>query len=621
MPASARIGDYALIGDGRSAALVSRSGSVDWLTWPRFDSPSLFARLLDPDAGHWRLAPAGATSVERGYIADSNVLETRFLTASGAAVLTDLMPVAGEEDKARRLWPEHHLLRRVECSEGEVEVEMELAARPGYALERPRVRAAGRFGVRIETRGGLLLLRCDGPLEIAGDGTIRSLVHLTAGQTMTASLTFAAEGPAIAPPLDQASELIAGSVAWWRAWCGTRGTEGPWRDAVVRSALALKLMLFAPSGAIVAAPTTSLPELPGGPLNWDYRFCWLRDASLTARALFGLDHFEEAEAFVSWLLHTTRLTSPQLGVLYDLYGRRPPPERELGHLRGHEDSRPVRVGNGARNQLQLDVYGEVVDAAAQLVRHCEHIDRDTRRLLVDVGDEVMKTWRQPDAGIWEPRGPLQPRTHSRLLCWTALDRLHGLAVAGYLPRRLASRYADVREEIRREISLRCWNQQLASYVDTVGGTEVDASLLLMSWYGFETAGSTRMRQTHARIERELGAGGGLLYRNRDPFTEGEAPFAACGFWRAEYLALGGGGVDESLATFESLLQYGNDVGLYGEEIAADTGEARGNFPQAFSHVGLIGAALTLRRRVAEMGAHGWRRRTVEWPPAQAEASP
>jgi GH15 family glucan-1,4-alpha-glucosidase len=619
--ASARIGDYAVIGDGRSAALVSRSGSIDWLSWPRFDSPSLFARLLDPDAGHWRVAPVGACAVERSYLADSNILETRFRTASGAAMVTDLMPVASEEDKARRLWPEHHILRLVECTEGEVAIEMEFAARPGYALERPRLRAAGRFGVRIETRDGLLLLRCDGPLEIAGDDTVRSLVHLTAGQTMAASLTFAVEGPAIAPPLEEARELIAGSAAWWRAWCDTRGAEGPWRDSVVRSALALKLMLFAPSGAIVAAPTTSLPELPGGPLNWDYRFCWLRDASLTARALFGVGHFEEAEAFVSWLIHSTRLTSPRLGVLYDLYGRRPPPERELAHFSGHGGARPVRIGNAARDQLQLDVYGEVVDAAAQLVRRSKHIDRDTRRLLCDVGDEVMKTWRQPDAGIWEPRGALYPRTHSRLLCWTALDRLHGLAVEGYLPRQLAARYAEVRGEIRSEIVERCWNRQLGSYVDTVGGTEVDASLLLMSWYGFEMADSARMRQTHARIEAELGAGGGLLYRNRDPFTAGEAPFAACGFWRAEFLALGGGGVDESLAAFEGLLQYGNDVGLYGEEIAADTGEARGNFPQAFSHVGLIGAALTLRRRVAELGAQGWRRRTAEWPPAQVEASP
>ena len=223
MAASARIGDYAVIGDGRSAALVSQSGSVDWLSWPRFDSPSLFARLLDADAGHWRIAPAGASAVERSYLADTNVLETRFRTASGAAVVTDLMPVASEEDKARRLWPEHHLLRLVECTEGEVAIEMEFAARPGYALERPRLRAAGRFGVRIETRDGLLLLRCDGPLDIAGDDTVRSLVHLTAGQSMTASLTFAAEGPAIAPALEEARELIAVSAGWWRTWCGTRG--------------------------------------------------------------------------------------------------------------------------------------------------------------------------------------------------------------------------------------------------------------------------------------------------------------------------------------------------------------------------------------------------------------
>ena len=620
MIASARIGDYAVIGDGRSAALVSHRGSVDWLCWPRFDSPSFFARVLDPDGGHWRIGPVGDHEVTRRYLEDSNVLETRYRTAGGAAVLTDLMPVTDEKDKCRRLWPEHHLLRLIECTEGEVMVEMELWPRPGYGLERARLRDAGRFGVRIETRDGLFLLRAGGPLEIAADGAVRSLVRLAAGQSMAASLTFACEGPAIAPPLEEARSLIAGSAAWWRGWCRTPAAEGPWREAVVRSALALKLMLFAPSGAIVAAPTTSLPELPGGPLNWDYRFCWLRDASLTARALFGLGHFEEAEAFVSWLVHTTRLTRPRLGVLYDVYGRRPQRERELGHLAGHQGSRPVRIGNAARDQLQLDVYGEVVDATAQLVRRCDHIDRDTRGLLLDIGDEVMRTWRDPDAGIWEPRGPLLPRTHSRLLCWTALDRLHALAMEGYLPRTRAAGYAETREEIRREIVERCWNPRLDSYVATVGGDEVDASLLLMPWYGFEVPGSSRMRRTHARVEAELGARGGLLYRNRDPFTAGEAAFGACGFWRAEYLALGGGAVEEALAALESLLQYGNDVGLYGEEIDPETGEARGNMPQAFTHVGLINAVITLRRRLAEVGARGWRRRTVEWPPAQAEAS-
>jgi len=617
---STRINDYALIGDGRSAALVSRSGSVDWLCWPRFDSPSLFGRLLDPDAGHWHLAPKGAVAgqTERRYLPDSNVLETSFRSAAGALVLTDLMPVTDERDKRRRLWPENHLLRVVACTEGEVMVEMELAPRPGYALERARLRDAGRLGVRIETRGGLLLLRSDAPLDIAG-GAVRSLARLTAGQSIAFSLTFACDGPAIAPPLGAAAAgLVAGSTAWWRGWSRTGGSPGPWRDQLVRSALALKLMLFAPSGAIVAAPTTSLPELPGGPLNWDYRFCWLRDASLTARALFGLGHVDEAEAFVSWLLHSTRLTRPRLGVLYDVYGRRPPRERELGHLAGHDDSRPVRVGNAASGQLQLDIYGEVVDAAAQLVRRRDHIDRDTRGFLVDIGEEVIRSWRSPDAGIWEPRSRPVPHTHSRLLCWTALDRLYGLAVDGYLPRRLADGYGEAREEVRSEIAERCWNPELQSYVATAGGAEVDASLLLMSWYGFEMPGSTRMRLTHARIEAELGARGGLLHRNRDPANAGEAAFAACGFWRAEYLAMGGGAVDEALAAFESLLQYGNDVGLFAEEIDPETGEARGNYPQAFTHVGLINAALTLRRRVGELASRGWRRHTVEWPPAQAE---
>jgi GH15 family glucan-1,4-alpha-glucosidase len=617
--ASTPIGDHALIGDGRSAALVSQSGSIDWLCWPRFDSPSLLGRLLDPDAGHWQLAPRDVRHSERVYLDDTNILETCFQTASGTATVTDLMPVTDEHDKGRQLWPEHHLLRLVTCREGQVAVDMELLPRPGYALGGARIRDAGRLGVRIETREGLYLLRSDAPLSIGNDGAIRASADLAADQSIAFSLTLAIEGPAIAPDLTHAEDLVSGSTAWWRGWSRTPQTEGPWREAVTRSALALKLMLFAPSGAIVAAPTTSLPELPGGPLNWDYRFCWLRDASLTARALFGLGHVEEAEAFVSWLIHTTRLSRPRLGVLYDVYGRRPERERELRHMSGHMGSRPVRVGNAAQGQLQLDVYGEVVDAAAQLVRRRDHIDRDTQSFLTGIGDEVMRTWRLPDAGIWEPRGEPQPRTHSRLLCWTALDRLHALAADGYLPRRLAARYAEVRDQIRREIVERCWNRRLQSYVSTLDGAEVDASLLLMPWYGFEPPGAQRIRLTRARVDAELGAAGGLLYRNRDPFTAGEGAFGACGFWRAEYLAMGGGPVEDALAAFESLLQYGNDVGLFAEEFDPDTGEALGNFPQAFTHVGLINAALSLRRRIAELGNRGWKRHTVEWSPAQVEA--
>ena len=426
------IDDYALIGDGRGAALVSRRGSIDWLCWPRFDSPPLFARLLDPDGGCWWLGPTAPSRVSRRYVEATNVLETVFDTDGGTLVLTDLMPVASEEDKRRLLLPEHELVRAIECTRGEVEVETILDPRPDYgqAPVRPRL---SPLGVRMSTPAGLLVLRADLPLQADDDGRVRARVHLRAGDRRYGSLTLAAQSPAILPPIGEWTRAsVDRSVRWWRQWAGRLAYTGPARDAVVRSALALKLLVYAPSGAVVAAPTTSLPERIGGDLNWDYRFCWLRDASLTVRAMFGLGYREEAEAFVSWLLHATRLTRPELRTLYDVHGKPPPRERTLDHLRGYGGSRPVRVGNAAATQLQLDVYGEVIDAVSHFCREGGQLDRETQGMLRAFGEFVCRHWRQPDEGIWEPRAPRAHNTHSRVLCWTALDRLLRLAGSGHV---------------------------------------------------------------------------------------------------------------------------------------------------------------------------------------------
>ena len=331
------IGDYAIIGDCHSAALVSRQGSIDWLCWPRFDSPSLFGALLDPRAGHWRIAPAGDFRARRRYVGDSNVLETQFETAGGSLRLTDLMPVASDDDKRRLLLADHEVLRVVTCDQGEVAIDFDLCARPDYGRGKPRVTRSDRLGLRIALDPGLLSLRSELPLEPDPDdpGRVRGRARLRAGETLAFSLIFEDEWPAILPPLGAWSRAcVDRTVAWWSSWVGRMRYRGPYRDAVARSALALRLLLYAPSGAFVAAPTTSLPERLGGPLNWDYRFCWLRDASLTIRALFGLGFPEEGEAFLGWLLHTTRLTRPRLRVLYDVFGRVPPRERTLDHLAG-----------------------------------------------------------------------------------------------------------------------------------------------------------------------------------------------------------------------------------------------------------------------------------------------
>ena len=614
------IQDYAIIGDCRSAALVSRNGSIDWLCWPRFDSPSIFAALLDDHGGRWRIAPQAAFRSERRYLPNTNVLETRLQSDEGTVILTDLMPVASEEDKHRLIVPDHEILRRVECERGEPEIEMIFDPRPQYGVRPARLRGAGKLGLRVETDIGLLVLRTDMPIGILSDGRARARLRLRTGDVRYASLTFADEWPAILPPLGEPShESIARSVAWWSDWASRLTYDGPRRDAVLRSALALKLLVYAPSGAVVAAPTTSLPERVGGNLNWDYRFCWLRDASLTVRALFGLGCAEEAAAFVSWLLHSTRLTRPELRILYDVDGNLPRAERTLDHLTGYRGSQPVRIGNAATGQLQLDVYGEVIDAVTRFVREGGDLDRETQQMLRAFGRYVCRNWRRPDEGIWEPRSGKDHHTHSRVLCWTALDRLLKLHERGYLRGAPADEFEHNHTLIRREVEERAWNARLRSYAARLGGEDLDASLLLLPWYGFVDPASPRMKQTYVRIRERLGGGGPLLYRYRTGESPGEGAFGICSFWGAEYLALGGGSPQEAEDTFTRLLGYGNDLGLFAEEIDAETGDAVGNFPQAFTHVGLINAALSLQRRL--QGRAPVEHHVTPWGAAPASLQP
>ena len=328
-------------------------------------------------------------------------------------------------------------------------------------------------------------------------------------------------------------------------------------------------------------------------MNWDYRFCWLRDASFTIRALLGLGYWDEAADFMEWLLHTTWLTQPELDTLYTVYGRRAFVEKELDHLSGYKDSRPVRMGNAARDQLQLDIYGEVIDAAAQFVFHGGSLDRVMQKTLTDFGRYIVKNWDQPDEGIWEPRSERQHHTHSRLMCWTAMDRLLNLGDRGWNISD-ASSFNETRRRIQHQITNRAWNSDLQSYVRVLDGNKLDATLLLMSWYGFEKADSARMLQTYARISEQLAAGNGLIYRYCKPHPEGA--FAMCSFWEVEFLALGGGSLQDAERLFNRLLTFQNDLGLFSEEIEPQTGDALGNFPQAFTHVGVIGAALSLEDR-------------------------
>lgn len=592
------IGDYGIIGDCRSAALISKGGSLDWLCWPWFDSPSMFAAILDTErGGFWRISPLGDYTVTRRYVPGTNVLETDFHTASGTLRLIDCMPVYDQQYERTHQVPDREVLRKIECIAGEVKVRLVFAPRPKYGQCRSKWKHCGKLGVRVEFVGGALWLTSDLPLQLREDH-VEAEAILRTGDCRYCSMVMMQHGPAMLSPLGKVSEAaLDQSVRWWQRWSKRCEYTGPYRDTVLRSALVLKLLEFTPSGAIVAAPTSSLPERIGGDLNWDYRYCWLRDASMTVTALFGLGYHDEAEAFIEWLLHSTRLSQPRLLVTYGVYGKPIHRERELDYMRGYRDSRPVRMGNDARRQIQMDVYGEVVSATAQLDEFDKVIDSSSARVLRGIGKYVHKHWRQPDKGIWEPRGDPKLHTHSLLMCWTAMDKLLRLRKSGLLKKLDLEMVESTREAIRREIEEHGWNESLQTYTAILDGQEVDASLLLLPKHEFVRADSPRMKSTYKRIQEKLGAGPGMLYRYCDPgMSPGEGAFGICCFWAAECLALGGGSLQEADAEFRKVLQYSNDLGLFGEEIDPRDGKVLGNFPQAFTHVGLINTALTLAER-------------------------
>jgi GH15 family glucan-1,4-alpha-glucosidase len=510
------------------------------------------------------------------------------------------------------------VLRELEGLSGEVMVDILYEPRPDYARNVPTIERRGALGLWCEIDGAACVLRSEVSLELADDGHSAHGRHrLRAGERVYVAFAYSQEGPALVPLLgDTARRQLERSIRWWQDWAARCTYRGPYRDAVVRSALTLKLMAYAPSGAVVAAPTTSLPELIGGARNWDYRYCWLRDASFTLRALFDLGYEEEATAFLGWMLHATRLTWPQLQVLYDVFGEARLPERELPHLSGYAGSRPVRIGNDAHQQLQLDVYGEVVDAVSRFARRGGRFDRETERLLDNLGHTVCERWREPDEGIWEGRSGPSHHTHSKALCWVALDRLIQMHEAGRISVCVDELRAE-RDAIRAEIEARGYNERLGSYTSLFDGEELDASLLTLPLYGYIDGAHPRMRSTCTLTHKQLGRDA-LIFRYQgtdDGLPPGEGAFGIASFWAVECLAQGGD-LEAATAAFERLLAHANDVGLYAEEIDPDTGAALGNFPQAFTHVGLINAALTLAEQA---GAHLPTAREVPAPAAAWES--
>jgi GH15 family glucan-1,4-alpha-glucosidase len=582
----APIRDYAAIGDGRTVALVALDGAVDWLCLPDLDSPSVFAALLDADnGGRFELQPEDSFDATRRYRPGTNILETTFATARGVVRITDAMtlPTYG-------LAPFRELVRRIEGLAGEVPMRWRVVPRPGYGTE---VQLERRAGVPVAARGA------DASAVItwdAGEPTLRAdriegRFVAAEGQVADLVLVAAHEEPLVLPSQADVATRLAGTEQIWREWSDSRSYEGPWRDAVIRSALALKLLVFAPSGAIAAAPTTSLPEAIGGERNWDYRYSWPRDSAFTLRALLALGCSREADAFFWWLLHATQLTHPQVRVLYRLDGRLDANERSLP-LSGYRGSRPVRIGNGAAGQTQLDVYGEVMDAASEMARARGRLDRDHARRLAEIADHVADIWHRPDAGIWEVRSAPAHFTQSKMMCAVALDRACSLAEKGMLQGD-AERWRRARDEIRTFVEDRCYAEDSGSYTRSAGEGLLDASLLLGVIAGYDEPTAPRLLGTVDAIRRGLTHGPLVIrYVGEDGLPGEEGAFLACSFWLAEAYARQGR-IDEAATLMDELIELANDVGLYAEEIDPESGDFLGNFPQGLSHLSLISAAVAV----------------------------
>jgi GH15 family glucan-1,4-alpha-glucosidase len=581
--------DYAVVGDGRTAALVARDGSIDWLCLPDLDSESVFGALLDAErGGAFRLAPADPFTVDRRYVPGTNVLETTFTTATGSVRVTDAMLLG---DGA--LAPSRELVRRIDGLAGEVRLDWAVEPRFGYG-ERP-TRLGGRAGVPVATSGGdaLSVLSFGAGEPRCAERAIRGAFVSRSGSRGLLVLAFARGEPLVLPPRGDVERRLQRTTEFWRGWAGSRTYDGPWRDAVVRSALALKLLIHAPTGAIAAAATTSLPEAVGGVRNWDYRFSWVRDSSATLDALERLGCPVESDAFFWWLLHASQLTHPRLRVLYRLDGRDEAPERELS-MPGYRGSAPVRVGNAAADQLQLDVPGHLLQTAWLYADAGGRLDGRTAARLAATADLVSRSWREPDSGIWEVRSAPRHFTQSKMMCWIALDRASSLAGAGHLPAAHLPRWRQEAGAIRRFVSERCWSAGDPGYERFPGAGEVDAALLVPALLGYGGAEEVApLRATVGRIRSELGAGPLLRrYRGDDGLPGSEGAFLACSFWLVDALARLGE-VEEATSLMEELVGLGNDVGLYAEEIDPAGDAFLGNLPQGLVHLALVNAATTL----------------------------
>lgn len=585
---SSRIEDYALIGDCEAAALVGRDGSLDWLCWPRFDSPACFAALLGgPENGRWLIAPQDGTArTSRAYRQNTLILETRFETDGGAVLLTDFMPLRGTNSD---------VVRRVAGLHGRVAMKLELIVRFDYGRTVPWVSRLDNGCLRLIAGPNMLVLRSDVELHGQDIATVGEF-EVAADEIYDFVLTYAKSHQQVPEPVNS-ERALNDTDRFWRDWAGRCTAGGRWSEAVRRSLITLKSLTYQPTGGIVAAPTSSLPEWIGGQRNWDYRFCWLRDATFTLQSLMEAGYYDEARAWRDWLVRAAAGSPAQMQIMYGLAGERDMTERILPWLPGYEGSAPVRIGNEAAGQLQLDVYGEVADALHTARRSGLPADDAAWALERALTEHLEGIWMQPDEGIWEMRSGRQYFTHSKVMAWVALDRAVKSVEAFGLPGPV-DRWRAVRDRIHAEVCEHGFDAALGSFVQSYGSKALDASLLIMPLVGFLPATDPRMIGTVNMVQQRLSRNGLLLRydtgRGHDGLPEGEGVFLACSFWLADNLVLQGRD-KEAEDLFEHLISLRNDVGLLSEEYDPVGRRMLGNFPQAFSHVALVNTALNLTR--------------------------
>jgi GH15 family glucan-1,4-alpha-glucosidase len=613
------LADYGVIGDCHTVALIARDGSLDWYCPGRFDAPAVFCRLLDAEkGGYFRIAPQESFTARQSYLGFTNVLESRFAARNGSVRVTDFMPIH-RRTLIRRgydVGTSRRIIRLVEGLEGKVDLNIDFHPTFDYARSRTSLERVSNFAALARSGDKNLCLSCSAAVEFRPrpHGGLRAALTAAAGQSYWLVLNEAEDHDPVLEGLDPEScrQQLQDTREYWESWAFDCAYRGPYRNSVLRSALVLKMLTFEPTGAVVAAPTTSLPEQLGGERNWDYRYTWLRDAALILYALASIGYEHEAADFFEWLQETHQKDpNPALQVLYRIDGGWEIGETVLDQLAGYRRSKPVRIGNGAAKQLQLDIYGEIMTAAhlyfktgigegsGELRQSTQRQLQEDWPLLASLVDRAAGHWEEPDNGIWEVRGGRHQPLYSKVMCWAALDRGIRLAREYSLEASL-QHWSKLRDRIRKVILSRGWNKELGAFVQTLDGSELDASVLAIPRVGLLSPTDDRIQSTIGRITSDLSSNGLVYrYRSEDGLRGSEVTFALCTFWLVDVLALGGR-LDEARELFEHILSFGSDLGLFSEEIDPTTGELLGNFPQGFTHMALINSAVNL----AKSARHG-----------------